>query len=112
MSHPPAGWLVVTLPVRLGTTEVRVIMSRVTWKWIKESYFPLVMGEAHRAGLDVTGWALDEREGPGVSLVQLNPNKSVDKVFRRFTSPGDAELVLEGMRLAWSQVPDRQRAQS
>lgn len=85
-----------------------IMEKRVTWKWIKESYFPLVASEARRAGVDLTGWTLDEREGPGVSLVRLNPNKSVDKVFRRFTSPSDAELVLEGMRLAWAQVPDAQ----
>lgn len=80
--------------------------ERITWTWIEESFFPLVVKDAARAGIDVTGWALDRREGPGRALVKLNPDKSVATVFRRFTRPADADLFMQGLRFAWARSAD------
>ena len=78
--------------------------ERITWKWITESFFPLLVADARRAGVDTTGWALDSREGPGRCLVRLNPDKSVATVYQRFATPRDADLIMRGMRFAWSRT--------
>lgn len=79
-------------------------MKRITWKWIEESFFPLVITDARRAGVDTTGWTLDRREGPGRALVKLTEGKAVETVLQRFSSPQQAGLFMEGMRFAWSRV--------
>lgn len=79
-------------------------MSRTTWKWIEESIFPLVVADARRVGVDTTGWALDSREGPGRMLARLNPDKSVADVLLRFGSPREAEMIMLGMRFAWTRT--------
>jgi len=79
--------------------------DRVTWKWIETALFPLVVTEARQAGVNTDGWALDSRMGPGQSLVKLNSEKGVATVFQRFSTPREAELVLQGMRIAWSVIP-------
>lgn len=80
--------------------------KHVTWQWIEESLFPLVIQDARRAGLDTAGWALDSREGPGRMLVKLNRDKAVETVLQRFTSPSQADRVMQGMRFAWCRVPE------
>lgn len=76
--------------------------TTITWKWIEESFFPLVVRDAQRAGMNTEGWALDARPGPGRALVKLNPDGTVADVYLRFDTPRQADLVLQGMRWAWS----------
>lgn len=85
-------------------------VERITWSWIETSFFPLVIQDARRAGIDTTGWALDGREGPGRALVKLTDDKAVETVFRRFASPREADLVFQGMRFAWSRVESQKQS--
>jgi len=86
------------------------VSERITWKWIEESFFPLVVQDARRVGVDTTGWALDSREGPGRALVRLadpvggQKVRAVEHVFYRFATPKDADLIMQGMRFAWTRV--------
>lgn len=43
-------------------------MSRVTWKWVRESKFPALVAMARRAGLDPSGWTLTNQDTPRLVL--------------------------------------------
>jgi hypothetical protein len=85
-------------------------MQQVTWKWLEESLFPLLVRDARRAGEDTTGWALDSRSGQGRMFCRLgdpDPDtgaRPVLTVYHRFTTPRQADLMLQGMRFAWARV--------
>lgn len=79
--------------------------ERVTWKWVEESLFPLVVQDARKVGVDTTGWALYPGES-GRALVTMTEKKAVAKVHRRWSSARQAEEQLQAMRFAWSLLPE------
>lgn len=80
-------------------------MQQVTWKFIEENLFPLVVQDARRVGMDTTGWAMDSREGPGRMFCRLAENKAVATVWHRFQRPEHADRFFQGVRWALSHVP-------
>lgn len=79
--------------------------QRITWSFIERSFFPLVVNDAKRAGMDVTGWALDTREGPGRMFCRIRADRSVETVYHRFATAADADRFFQGVRWTLARVP-------
>jgi hypothetical protein len=77
--------------------------NTVTWKWVRESLFPLLVQEASQAGIDTTGWCWYEVG----NLAWRDPETGGVHILYRFNSPTDAESRIQGMRDAWSLQQER-----
>jgi hypothetical protein len=79
------------------------MLERLDWDFI-EKFFPLVVADARRAGVDTTGWAID-REGTQHVFCRLGANGAVATVYHRFGKPEEADRFFQGVRWALSRLP-------